>query len=93
MNSYKAAIEVEPKSFFPNYNMGVMLFPDRERRQEALQYYKTALEHARKAGERLYQMNALLSIALLQEDSHNYAEACETLRAAAKLDPENRKIE
>ena len=36
MNSYKAAIEVEPKSFFPNYNMGVMLFPDRERRQEAL---------------------------------------------------------
>lgn len=26
--NYKAAIDVEPKSFFPNYNMAVMLAPD-----------------------------------------------------------------
>jgi len=34
--NYRAAIDVEPKSFFPNYNMAVMLAPDAAQMPQAL---------------------------------------------------------
>lgn len=65
MKNYKAAIQVDPKSFFPNYNLAVMLAPDPANREMALKYFTPALKQAQKAGENLYEMNVLLSMAML----------------------------
>ena len=37
--NYKAAIEVDPKSFFPNYNLGILLANDLNKKEEALRYF------------------------------------------------------
>ena len=87
--SYDAALKIDSKSFFPNYNMGVLLAQDSAKREEALQYFYTALELAQRAQENLYEINVLINIALLHEASQNYPDAIEKMNAALKLNPEN----
>ena len=41
-----------------------------------------ALKYAKKAGERLYEMNVLISIALLYEQASQYKMALETMKTA-----------
>ena len=67
LESYQAALNVDVKSFFPNYNMGVLLSQDRSKMDEALSYFNRALEQAQKAQENLYEINVLINIALLHE--------------------------
>ena len=74
------AISVEPNSFFPNYNMAVMLAEDNLSVPEALKHYETALKHAKKAKESLYEMNVLLSMAVLYEQTQDYDSAYSALR-------------
>jgi Flp pilus assembly protein TadD len=42
--NYKKALDLEPNSFFPNYNMGVLLSLDRSRHADSIQHLKIALE-------------------------------------------------
>lgn len=44
LESYLAALKIDPKSFFPNYNMGVLLSQDRSKMSEALTYFQQALD-------------------------------------------------
>lgn len=92
MESYEAALKVDAKSFFPNYNMGVLLSQDRSKMEQALTFFRKALEQAQKAQEHLYEINVLINIALLHEASQNYTEAIEQMNAALKLNPDNQKI-
>ena len=46
LESYQAALKIDAKSFFPNYNMGVLLSQDRGKMDEALTYFNCALEQA-----------------------------------------------
>ena len=46
LESYQAALKVDYKSFFPNYNMGVLLSQNKTKIDEALTYFKRALEQA-----------------------------------------------
>ena len=89
---YKSAINVEPNSFFPNYNMAIMLAEDSQSAAEALKHFNVALRNARKAKESLYEMNVLLSMAVIEEQSRDYEAAYNSLRQAMVLDPENMKI-
>lgn len=43
LDCYQRAIQIEPTSFFPNYNMGVLLSHDRVKHSESIKYLKTAL--------------------------------------------------
>ena len=79
MKNYKAAINVDPKSFFPNYNLAIMLAPEPTNREAALNYFAPALKQAQKAGENLYEMNVLISMALLYEGAEDFVAACATL--------------
>ena len=92
LESYQAALRVDSKSFFPNYNMGVLLSQDRQKMDEALTYFNRALEQAQRAQENLYEINVLINIALLHEAAQNYTEAIESMNAALRLNPENQKI-
>ena len=44
LESYQAALNIDAKSFFPNYNMGVLLSQDRAKMDEALTYFHRALD-------------------------------------------------
>lgn len=44
MASYKHALEIEPLSFFPNYNLGMLLILDKDRFANSIQYLKVASE-------------------------------------------------
>lgn len=72
--------------------MAVMLAENNMSPNEALKHFKVALQHARKAKETLYEMNVLLSIALLQEQLQDYEGAAQALKEALRHDPENQKI-
>ena len=40
MESYKSALKLDPKSFFPNYNIGVLLSLEKDRHEESISYLK-----------------------------------------------------
>ena len=48
LESYQAALSIDAKSFFPNYNMGVLLSQDRAKMDEALTYFHRALDQAQR---------------------------------------------
>ena len=41
--SYQSALNMDKNSFFPNYNMGVLMSQDVSQVDEALSYFKKAL--------------------------------------------------
>lgn len=49
IESYKAALKLDKNSFFPNYNMGVLICQDLEKMDEALGYFNKALKQAQMA--------------------------------------------
>ena len=92
MINYETALKAEPQSFFPNYNMGVLLSQDKNSVDESLAYFNRALEQAHRAQEFLYEINVLVNISLLHEASKNYQAAIETLERALLIDGKNEKI-
>lgn len=90
--NYKKALELEPNSFFPNYNMGVLLSLDRSRHAESIKHLKIALEQAKRAGENLYELNVLINLGLVLEIDGEYDESITHLSRANELDPDNPKI-
>jgi tetratricopeptide (TPR) repeat protein len=89
MSSYKNALEIDPNSFFTNYNIGVLLSLDKNKHAEAFEFLMKALDQAHRAGEVLYELNVLINLALIHEFSELYEEALEFLETAIKLDPNN----
>ena len=65
--SYEKALKVDRASFFPNYNLGVLLSQEKMQPAEALVYFNRALSQAHKAQEQLYEINVLINIALIHE--------------------------
>ena len=59
-----------------------MLAPEPANREAALKYFAPALRQAQKAGEKLYEMNVLISMALLQEGAGDLQAACATFETA-----------
>ena len=49
IESYQAALTVDAKSFFPNYNLGVLLAQEKMQAQDSLTYFNQALDQAHKA--------------------------------------------
>jgi tetratricopeptide (TPR) repeat protein len=92
LESYKRALELDPNSFFPNYNMGVLLSLDRSKHADCIKHLKIALEQANRAGETLYELNVLINLALVLEIDGDYEEALTHLQRANELDPNNPKI-
>lgn len=52
--SYLKALEIDPASFFPNYNMGVLKSNDKQQEQDCLKYFLKALEIAQENKEEVY---------------------------------------
>ena len=65
-------MDLEPESFFPNYNMGVLLSLDRSRHEECIRHLKVALDQATRASETLYELNVLINLALVLEIDGEY---------------------
>ena len=82
MINYETALKVDPHSFFPNYNMGVLLAQDKNSVDESLQYFNRALDQAHRAQEYLYEINVLINISLLHEAGSNYHDAIVALQRA-----------
>ena len=93
MINYETALKADPNSFFPNYNMGVLLSQDKNSVEESLQYFNRALDAAHRQQEYLYEINVLVNISLLHEAGKNYKDAIEALEKALKIDSENAKIQ
>ena len=83
---------MDPNSYLPNYNMGVLLCKDKAMMEQSLAYFNRALECAHEAGEFIYEMNVLNSISLLNEASGSLEAALEAQEMALKIDPGNTKI-
>ena len=91
--SYEAALRVDGASFFPNYNLGVLLSQEKRQPAESLVYFKRALDQAHKAQEQLYEINVLVNIALIHEGQENLPAAIEHMEKALKIDPANTKLQ
>ena len=87
LQNYQNALQVDPQSFFPNYNMGVLL--STSNKDESLSYFSRALELAHRQQEQLYELNVLINIALLHEASADYQKAIDALQHALKIESEN----
>ena len=90
LQNYQNALQVDPQSFFPNYNMGVLL--STSNKDESLSYFSRALELAHRQQEQLYELNVLINIALLHEASADYQKAIDALQHALKIEPENQQV-
>jgi Flp pilus assembly protein TadD len=44
--SYLKALEIDPNSFFPNYNMGVLKSNDKKMEQDCISYFEKSLKIA-----------------------------------------------
>ena len=93
LESYRQALKVDQKSFFPNYNLGVLLSQNKEQAEDALNYFKKALEQAQRAQESLYEINVLINIALLQESLGRLDESVQSMKLPQAIDPNNVKIQ
>ena len=93
LESYEKALKVDRASFFPNYNLGVLLSQEKMQPAESLIYFNRALDQAHKAQEQLYEINVLINIALIHEGQESYPAAIEHMEKALKIDPENTKIQ
>lgn len=79
--SYLAALDIDPESFFPNYNMGVLkaatnAYP------VALQYFNKSLELARASQDEVYQINVHINIALVLERTGDLVGALSNMHLA-----------
>lgn len=92
LDQYKSALKCDKKNFFPNYNMGVLLSLDKGRHQESIMHLKIAAEQANKEKMKLYELNALINLALIEEVGKAYEDALTHMERALQLDPENEKI-
>jgi len=52
--SYLKALQIDPSSFFPNYNMGVLLSNDKEQELKCTEFFLKALEIAKQNKEEVY---------------------------------------
>ena len=52
-SNFIKALEKEPHSFYPNYNLGLLLAQDKkkEKLQQSLQYFEKALSHAKEKND------------------------------------------
>jgi tetratricopeptide (TPR) repeat protein len=91
--SYEHALTVDPKSFFPNYNLGVLLAQDRTQHDRSIEFLQKALDQANKANETLYEINVLINMALIFEINASHDEALQKMERAQLLDPANQNIE
>ena len=92
-NSYKEALKQEPKSFFPNYNLAVLLASEGQY-QESVTYFKQALGicHSDEQHTASYEINVLINLALCFEQLKKYEYAVEFLESALQLQPKHQVI-
>ena len=76
---YQSALNMDKNSFFPNYNMGVLLSHELSKVDDALSFFNKALNQAKQAQERDHEINVLNNIALLHEAVQNYTDAIEAM--------------
>lgn len=60
------ALNADPTSFFPNYNLAVLLATE-GKYQKAITYFKEALAITKKINDISFEMNVLLNLALCFE--------------------------
>ena len=89
--AYKKALEIDSKSFFGNYNMGVFKASvgggDASIDLEALGYFNKALDLARQNKEEVYEINVLVNLALVYERlKGKLPQAIESLELALQID-------
>ncbi len=60
------ALNADPTSFFPNYNLAVLLATE-GKYQKAISYFKEALSITKKLNDLSFEMNVLLNLALCFE--------------------------
>ena len=93
ISSYKAAIDQDETSFFPNYNLAVVLAGE-GRFDEAILYFKHSLTIAEAIPQQAnYQSNVLLNLAVSYESLKKLERAVDSLEKALRLDPSNKEIQ
>jgi tetratricopeptide (TPR) repeat protein len=88
---FNAALDIDPESFFPNYNMGVLKAHMKEY-QTAFEYFSRSLEISRIQNEQVYELNVLVNLSMISERLENYPAALKFNSDALRYDPENQKL-
>jgi tetratricopeptide (TPR) repeat protein len=78
--SYQAALDIDPESFFPTYNIGVLKAHMKD--SSAIEYFKQALMLAKSTNETTFQINVHLNLSLLFERCNDLNSAITHLIAA-----------
>ena len=91
--SYKKALEIDPLSFFANYNLGMLLTFDKNNFKDSIQYLQIVQEQSNRTGDVLYELNVLINLAVVQETVQKWEDALFYMERALQLDPFNRKIQ
>jgi len=73
--SYLQALEIDPESFFPNYNMGVLKSNDKNQEEDCLKYFLKSLQIAQDNNEEVYQINVNINLALVHERAFRLEQA------------------
>lgn len=81
--SYKHALEIDPLSFFPNYNLGMLLTLDKDRFADSIQYLRVASEQSNRTGDALYELNILINLALVEELVEKFEDALAHMERAS----------
>ena len=64
--SYESALQADSESFFPNYNLAVLLAGESQF-EKALKYFDNSLKISQTADLSLYQLNVLINSGLCYE--------------------------
>jgi len=92
IRSYRDAIELDETSFYPNYNLAVVL-ADQAKFQEAILYFRNSLTIAEAVTEfDSHKTNILLNLSVCYESLKQLDRALDSLEKAHKLEPTNKDI-